>query len=69
MVYPGAEVGIDQDTRVGGRAAHWTEAGGRHHLEWFSVTGAHWIVTGVVPPEALRSIAEAVEAAAGTGTA
>jgi|GEM_PF-480843 len=70
VIYLGAaDIGIDQDTQVGGRSAHWTQVDARHHIEWPSVTGAYWMVTGFVTPEELRGIAEAIEAEARTGPA
>lgn len=66
--FPGAEVGIDEDTQVGGRPGHWTEVDRHHHLWWRSKTGAGWHVRSALPPEEIRRVAEAIEAAADCGT-
>ncbi len=62
--FPGAEIGIDEDTQVAGQAGHWTKVNAQHNLWWFSKTGAFWRVAGEVPPEEVRRIAEAIEAEA-----
>lgn len=66
--FPGAEIGVDEDTPVGGQYGHWTKVNERHNLWWDSRTGAEWRIAGVAPPEEVRLIAEAIEAEARGGT-
>lgn len=63
-IFPGAQIGVDQDTQVGGRPAHWTQVNGQHHLFWLSATGGYWSVASRLPPEEVRGIGEAIEAEA-----
>jgi len=65
--FPGAQVGVDEDTQVGGCPGHWTEVDRLHHVWWLSKTGAGWHVLGARPEE-VRRVAEAIEAEAGAGT-
>ncbi len=63
--FPGANIGVDEDTQVGGQYGHWTKVNSSHFVWWFSRTGAFWMVSsGQVPPEEIRRVAESIEAEA-----
>lgn len=63
--FPDAQVGVDEDTQVGGRPGHWTEVNRLHHVWWLSKNGAGRHVLGLRPEE-VRRVADAIEAGAGT---
>lgn len=67
--FPGAEIGVDEDTQVGGQYGHWTKVNARHNVWWSSRTGALWRVSGEAPPEEIRRNAEAIEAEAASHAA
>ena len=61
--FPGAQVGVDEDTQVGGCPGRWTEVNRLDHVRWLSKTGAGWHVCGARSDE-VRRVAEAIEAGA-----